>query len=46
MILYRGTNRSIAQPKINPKSRFLCFGQGVYLTASKKWAEKDASSKQ
>lgn len=42
MILYRGTNKIIRQPKINPQSRFLCFGQGIYLTANKKRAERDA----
>lgn len=42
MILYRGTNKAIKYPKINPKSRFLNFGAGCYYVFNKKVAERDA----
>ena len=42
MKLYRGTNKVIKCPKINPKSRFLNFGAGCYYVFNKKIAERDA----
>ncbi len=42
MILYRGSNKKIEKPKINPKSGIMSLGAGFYLTTDKRLAERDA----
>ena len=42
MLLYRGSNKLISQPKINPKSGLLDCGEGAYFRTSKKEAARDA----
>ena len=42
MLLYRGSNKVIRQPKINPKSILLDCGEGAYFRTSKKEAARDA----
>lgn len=42
MLLYRGSNKVIRQPKINPKSILLDCGEGAYFRTSKKEADRDA----